>query len=341
MRKKIIIASSIIIAIAILITALWLYDSLYGKDFKNTETVYLYLDKDDNIDSVKYKLTKLTQTTNQTGFDIIAKHYKLAENIPTGRYAVKTEDSMTDIVRRIRAKAQTPVKIVIPSVRTIEDLASRINGKLLIDSAAIAGAFSDTTICRKLGYTQETVIALFLPDTYEMWWDCSIETFIRRIKSEHDTFWNEERIKKAQNARLSKTEVITLASIVDEETANNSEKPDIAGLYINRLNKGMPLQSDPTVKFAMKDFKLRRILYKHLETDSPYNTYKNTGLPPGPIRIPSKAGIDSVLNYRKHSYLYMCAKEDFSGTHNFATTYTQHLANARRYTNALNKRGIK
>lgn len=341
MKKKIIIALSIIVILSIIISGIWLYNCIYGKDFKNTETVYIYLDNDDNIDSVRTKLFSITESKNHTGFDIIVKHYKLAGNIPTGKYAVNPNDGMTDIVRRIKVKAQTPIRIVIPSVRTTTELAARINGKLMIDSATIARAFSDSTICEELGYTTETVIALFLPDTYELWWDCTLEAFIKRIKNEHNAFWNKDRTEKAKRLGLSKMEVATLASIVDEETANNSEKPDIAGLYINRLKKGMPLQSDPTVKFAMKDFKLRRILYKHLETDSPYNTYKNAGLPPGPIRIPSKVGIEAVLNYRKHSYLYMCAKEDFSGTHNFATTYAQHRANAKRYTDALNKRGIK
>ena len=158
---------------------------------------------------------------------------------------------------------------------------------------------------------------------------------------EHDAFWSEERLGKAQAAGLTPDEVATLASIVDEETANDAEKPMVAGMYINRLRTGMPLQADPTIKFALHDFSLRRIYHGHLETDSPYNTYRNTGLPPGPIRIPSISGIDAVLDYVRHDYLYMCAKEDFSGTHNFARTYREHLANAAKYTKALNQRGIR
>ena len=167
------------------------------------------------------------------------------------------------------------------------------------------------------------------------------EGFIKRMTRENKNFWNTERTAKAKALNLTATEVCTLASIVDEETANNAEKPLVAGLYINRLKRGMLLQADPTVKFSLQDFGLRRILFKHLETDSPYNTYKNPGLPPGPIRIASVAGINSVLNYSRHNYIYMCAKEDFSGTHNFASTLSEHNRNARRYQQALNRRNIK
>jgi UPF0755 protein len=168
----------------------------------------------------------------------------------------------------------------------------------------------------------------------------SIDDFVQRMVEENKRFWSEGRLQKANALGMSKEEVVTLASIVDSETANNGEKPRVAGLYINRLKKGMLLQSDPTVIFATKDFTIRRVLNHHLQTESPYNTYKYKGLPPGPIRIPSIAGIDAVLNYEKHNYIYMCAKEDFSGTHNFASTYRAHLANARRYTKALTARGI-
>ncbi|MCD7816338.1 MAG: endolytic transglycosylase MltG, partial [Bacteroides sp.] len=195
--------------------------------------------------------------------------------------------------------------------------------------------------CAQIGYSTETLPCLFIPNTYEVYWTMTPEAFVKRMQKEHDRFWNEERKAKAQSIGLTPEEVATLASIVEEETANNAEKPMVAGLYINRLHADMPLQADPTVKFALQDFGLRRILHTHLETDSPYNTYKHTGLPPGPIRIPSIQGIESVLNYTRHNYLYMCAKEDFSGTHNFAATFSQHLANARKYQRELNRRKIK
>ena len=169
----------------------------------------------------------------------------------------------------------------------------------------------------------------------------SAESFIKRMKREYDAYWNETRLAKAKAIGLTPIEVCTLASIVEEETANNGEKPMVAGLYINRLNRGIPLQADPTVKFSLQDFGLKRILFKHLEVDSPYNTYKINGLPPGPIRIPSVIGLNSVLDYTRHNYIYMCAKEDFSGTHNFATNLREHNINARKYQQALNRRNIK
>lgn len=183
--------------------------------------------------------------------------------------------------------------------------------------------------------------ALFIPNTYEAYWNTDAKAFIHRMKKEYERFWTQERRDKAQACGLTPIEVSTLASIVEEETANKSEMPMVAELYLNRLQDGMPLQADPTIKFSLQEFGLRRILHKHLEVESPYNTYKHAGLPPGPIRIASIQGIESVLNHAQHDYLYMCAKEDFSGTHNFAATFAEHQANARRYQQALNKRNIR
>ena len=211
----------------------------------------------------------------------------------------------------------------------------------MMDSAVVAQHFADSAFCRQYGYDTATMACLFIPNTYEVYWNTSLEDFMKRMQKENTIFWNKERLRLAEATGLTPNEVVTLASIVDEETANNAEKPMVAGMYINRLRTGMPLQADPTVKFALHDFSLRRIYHNHLNVESPYNTYRNTGLPPGPIRIPSIAGIDAVLNHVKHDYLYMCAKEDFSGTHNFARTYREHLANAAKYSKALNQRGIK
>ena len=182
---------------------------------------------------------------------------------------------------------------------------------------------------------------MFIPNTYDIYWNVSIDGLLERMKKEHDRFWNADRTAKATKLNMTSDEVSTLASIIDEETANNAEKPMIAGMYINRLKENMPLQADPTIKFALKDFAIKRIYNKLLKVDSPYNTYVHEGLPPGPIKIASIKGIDAVLNYVEHDYLYMCAKEDFSGTHNFAKTYTEHLKNAAKYSKALNDRGIK
>jgi len=222
----------------------------------------------------------------------------------------------------------------------MDRLARSIGKQLMIDSAEIAKAINSPALQQKLGYNKETIPCLFIPDTYQVYWDISVENFIERMQKEHQKFWNQERLEKATQMGMTPIEVCTLASIVEEETNNNQEKPMVAGLYINRLHLDMPLQADPTIKFALQDFGLRRIANIHLNIDSPYNTYRNTGLPPGPIRIPTPIGLDAVLNYAKHDYIYMCAKEDFSGTHNFASNYADHMKNARKYWNALNERKI-
>ena len=275
------------------------------------------------------------------GFAPLMKHYNYDARVKPGNYAIRPGDSMRDICLRLLSGNQTPVKLVVPSVRTLDRLAGSVGKQLMTDSVTVMNLLTDAHFLDSLGYTAETIPCLFVPNTYEVYWTISPEQFVARMVRERNAFWTPARIAKAKAQGLTPNEVMTLASIVDEETIKNDEKPLVAGLYLNRLKRGMLLQADPTVKYALGEFELRRILYVHLQTDSPYNTYKYAGLPPGPIRIPSISGIESVLNPAKHSYLYMCAKEDFSGYHNFATTLSQHNDNARRYQQALNKRGIR
>lgn len=258
-----------------------------------------------------------------------------------GSYEVRDGDSMRDIWNRLASGAQTPVNVVVGSPRTLDRLAASLGSQLMADSAAFAAVMMCDSLVKALGYTEQTLPALFIPNTYEVWWTLTPEEFMQRMKKENGRFWTAERLQKAERAGLTPIEVATLASIVDEETNQTTEKPIVAGLYLNRLSRGIPLQADPTVKFAIGDPTLRRILYAHLEVESPYNTYRHAGLPPGPIRVASVQGMDAVLNAPHHDYLYMCAKEDFSGFHNFASTLAEHNANARRYQEALNRRGIK
>ena len=245
------------------------------------------------------------------------------------------------MLRKLKNGHQEPVRLTIPESRTTDKLAGALSRKLMMDSLALSILFKDPTLCAKMGYDTATIVCLFVPNTYEVYWNTSIENLLNRMKKEHDKFWNKDRQAKAAALGLNPNKVCTLASIIDEETSNNPEKPMIARMYMNRLEKGMPLQADPTVKFALKDFALKRIYHNMLNTESPYNTYKYAGLPPGPIKVASVAGIDAVLNAPQHQYLYMCAKEDFSGTHNFASSYSEHLRNAAKYAKALNERGIK
>ncbi|MBQ8519890.1 MAG: endolytic transglycosylase MltG [Bacteroides sp.] len=318
-----------------------IYHLFFSRPFRTTGTTYIYIDRDDNLDSVRSKIIAAARPKSMKGFDILAGRNDYANHIRTGKYAIHPTDNVRYLERRLRLGYQTPVNLTIGSVRTLDRIARNTGKQLMIDSVEIARLIADTAFIRPLGYTSETLPALFIPNTYEVYWDMSAEKFIQRMIKEHQAFWNEKRLKQAEAIGLNPVEVATLASIVEEETAVNAEKPMVAGLYINRLKKGMLLQADPTVKFSLQDFGLKRILYKHLETDSPYNTYKYAGLPPGPIRIPSIQGLESVLNHAHHNYLYMCAKEDFSGTHNFAVTSAQHAANARRYQQALNRKHIR
>lgn len=293
---------------------------------------FLYIDQDDTTDSVKAK--------SGLGWRMGLCTALLSYHVRTGRYSTQDVNALS-LFRRLRNGQQEPVRLTIPSVRTLDKMAQYLEGHLMMSSQEALSYMQDSSKCALLGYSKEELPALFVPNTYEIYWDTSVDAFMHRMQQEHEQFWKGERAKKAEANQLTPNEVCTLASIVDEETANKAEKPDIAAMYLNRLRLNMPLQADPTVKFAVGDFSLRRIYHEHLKVQSPYNTYRNTGLPPGPIRVASIEGIDAVLNHSEHPYLYMCAKEDFSGTHRFATTYQEHQQNARRYAEALNQRGIK
>ena len=317
------------------------YFYFFASMLKGGETQYVYIDADDTADSVRAKLSPIAASSAMSGFNCLASYVGYYDHLRTGRYALEPGMGAVTVLRRLRNGQQSPVRLTIPEVRTLDRVAALFSRKLMLDSAAVAAAFADSAFCAALGHDSCTLPALFVADTYEVYWNTPLDKLMERLSQEHDKFWNEERRTKAQAAGLTPDEVCTLASIVDEETANLDEKPMVAGMYINRLKENMPLQADPTVKFALKDFAAKRIYRKMLDTESPYNTYRNAGLPPGPIKIASSDGIDAVLNYEHHNYLYMCAKEDFSGTHNFATTYKEHLDNAARYAKALNERGIK
>ena len=304
-------------------------------------TQYIYIDEDDTQDSVIAKIQPFANLIGMTTLNTLIRHSGYSENIRTGRYAIEPGDGPITIFRRLRSGRQTSLNLTIPESRTMDRLAAILSNKLMLDSATIAEALTSQEVCEKLGDDTCTIAAMFVPNTYNVYWNMSIDELLQRMQKEHDRFWKGDREAKAAEMQMTPIEVCTLASIIDEETSNNAEKPMIAGMYLNRLKEGMPLQADPTIKFALKQFELKRIYNKLLNTESPYNTYRNEGLPPGPIKIASIKGIDAVLNYTSHDYLYMCAKEDFSGTHNFARTYQEHLKNADKYTKALNERGIQ
>ena len=309
------------------------------KPFNLEETAYIYIDKEKNYEDVVLQLKKAGLPSEQM-FRLLAERMNYPANVKTGRYAVKDGMTMPDVIRTLRSGNQTPVSITFNNMRTKENLAGRISQQLMMDSTELLNALNNEAKINDLGFNDATVVAMFIPNTYEMYWDTGVNSFLDRMKKEFDRFWNADRKAKAEKLGLSPIQVSTLASIVEEEATYSDEYPIVAGLYMNRLRKGMRLEADPTVKFAVGDFSLRRILFRHLEIESPYNTYKNTGLPPGPIRIPSIKAIDGALSPQSHNYLFMCAKDDLSGRHNFAITHAEHARNAAAYQRALNERKI-
>ena len=342
-KKTIYILSGVVLTLLVAVAAVAYvaYNAVMAPVVQSGETVYIQVRPGDNTQRVGDRLTSSVELKTMAAFAPLMEHYKYDQRVKPGNYAIRPGDSMRDICLRLLSGNQTPVKLVVPSVRTLDRLAGAVGKQLMADSAAVITLLTDEHYLDSLGYNLATAPCMFIPNTYEVYWTMTPEQFVARMLKESKRFWNDARLAKAKAQGLTPSEVITLASIVDEETAKDDEKPLVAGLYLNRLKRGMLLQADPTVKYAVGDFELRRILYVHLQANSPYNTYKYAGLPPGPIRIPTIAAIESVLSPAKHSYIYMCAKEDFSGYHNFATTLTQHNANARRYQQALNKLGIK
>lgn len=332
-RKTIIICAAVVAAVVLTGAYATLCPMLRGDT-----TAYIYVDQDDNADSVRAQVGAASHTLQASACSMLMK---IAGHVHTGRYEISSRTNALSLFRHLRGGQQTPVELTVPSVRTMEDLAGYVGRNLMIDSLDFLRAVKSQDKMQALGVDTANAYCLFIPNTYEMYWNISLDKFLSRMKRESDAWWTPERLSKAAAIPLSPSEVYTLASIVDEETANNGEKPQIAGMYINRLHAGMPLQADPTIKFAWHQFGLKRIYHGLLNINSAYNTYRRTGLPPGPIRIASVEGIKAVLGYTHHGYMYMCAKEDFSGTHRFARTYAEHMKNAARYAAALNERGIK
>lgn len=271
----------------------------------------------------------------------VASKLMLYKDILPGKYIFYPSENNFNMILALRKGEHYPVKFTFNNVRTKEKFVERVGERFLFSPEDLYSVLKDTVFLAKYNLTPENVLAIFIPDSYEFYFDITAEDFFDKMYSYYEKFWNGKRINIADSIGLSPIQVVTLASIVEEENHYAEEKSIIAGLYLNRLRKDMKLEADPTVKFAVGDFTLKRILLKHIAVNSPYNTYQHKGLPPGPIRIPEKSTIDSVLNYTHHNYLYMCAKEDFSGYHNFAVTPAEHARNAARYHSALDKRKIE
>ena len=320
-----------------------LYSRVYQPNIvlpDNTEK-YIYIPTSAEFHDVVKVLSENGLLINANSFEWLAKQKKYTSNIKAGRYKINRALNNNDLVNLLRSGKQTPIKVTFNNLRNKEQLAGRIASQIEADSLSIINYITDTTFLNKLQLTTDNVACLFIPNTYEFYWNTSVEGFVNRMVKEYSSFWNSSRKKKAAAIKLNYYQVSALASIVEkEQNIKRDERPEIAGLYLNRLKKRMKLESDPTLIFALNDFSIKRVLNKDKKVDSPYNTYKHKGLPPGPICIPSINAIDAVLNASDNKYIFMCAKEDFSGYHNFAKTYTKHLINARKYQKALNKRKI-
>ncbi len=306
------------------------------------EYTYLYITSDSDFQNVLDSLTNSEIIKNKKFFVIISKLKKYDIYVKPGKYKINNGLSNWNLVNLLRSGNQEPVKVLIPSVRTVEALCEKVAPYFEFSEQQLVDYLNSDEFLNLYSLDNYSVPSIFIPNTYEFYWNTSVEDFVKKMKNEYDKFWTDERLAKAKKINLTQLEVIVLASIVQsEQMANPDERPIIAGLYINRLRKDIPLQSDPTLIFAIGDFTIKRVYDYQKKVQSPYNTYLNLGLPPGPILIPDINSIDAVLNYNKNDYIYMCAKEDFSGYHYFTDNLTQHLIYAKRYHNALNALNIK
>lgn len=336
MRKKTLFG---LIGVFVLLAAAALFGAqqFYGGAVRGERELYLSAKTDYRgvTDSL------LPSLKHRAAFRAYARRIDLQNTFKPGHYVLRPGMSVIDVARMLKLGLQTPVRVVINNVRTPAQLAGKLARQIDADSAALAGALTSKRLSAEVGFDSVTLFSMFIPDTYELYWTVAPEELVRRMKREYDRFWTAERDAKRRRSGLSRLEVMTLASIVYEETRKTDEMPRIAGVYINRLRRGIPLQADPTVKYAMQDFGLRRILYRHLKFPSPYNTYVNKGLPPSPICMPGQNAIDAVLGFEEHDYIFFCARPAFDGYHNFARTLREHNANARAYSAELNRRKIK
>ena len=340
MTKKKILIPFIIFSTVLTTSTVYVYQMLYAPNFLINQTEkFIIIKEETNFDELRNQLIEDTLLNDVISFSVLSKLMDYDTNIKIGAYKVKTNMSNYNMISMLRSGNQTPINITFSYARKIDDLAEKITEKLKISSEDLKTYLYENLDNYK-GFNEIDIISIFLPDTYEVYWTISPRNLVDKMYSEYEKFWNSERLKKLEKINLNKKESIILASIVASETRMLDEADRIAGVYINRLNKNMRLQADPTLVFAANDFTIKRVLNKHKKIKSPYNTYIHKGLPPGPIRLTPKKYIDAVLNYEKHNYIFFCAKEDFSGYHSFATNLRDHNSNARKFQRALNERKI-
>jgi len=340
MKKTILIVMAVIFLVSLGL-AYYAFNIIKSPNVKDcTGDITLEIPRGSEYEDLLNILDRDSLLRNQNTFKKLASYMNLPNHVYPGKYLIPCGISNQNLIRRLRGRQQIPINVTFNNVRTLEELSGKVSQYVEFDSLSLLTLLKDSSYLATKGFTTENINTLFLPNTYQMYWGLTPENFIDRMMKEYKKFWNSDRIAQADSLGLSSLEVITLASIVEEETSKDDEKDEIAGVYLNRLEQGWKLQADPTVKMAVGDFTIRRVLNRHLKTDSPYNTYMYEGLPPGPIRMPSQKSIEAVLNPADHNYMFFCAKDDFSGYHAFARTNREHMKNARNFQKALNKKKI-
>jgi UPF0755 protein len=333
---------SIIIGVLLLLAIYKITSDLFMNNVKNKSNneLYIYIKSNESIDRLIYNLQKENVLINVASFERVAKIINLASMLKTGRYKITEGMNNIALIKLLKSGRQEPLNLVIKYARKKENLALALSKQLEIDSSEIIALLNDSLTLKTTKMDSNNIINLFIPNTYNVYWNISGKKLIYRMLKEYNIFWNSNRTTKSILLNMSPKEISILASIVMSETNKPDEMPIIARTYLNRLNIGMPLQADPTILFALNDTSIKRVLSIHTALQSPFNTYLNLGLPPGAICLATPTAIDAVLNAPLHNYIYFCAKEDFSGYHNFSETFEQHQLNAKRYQHALNKLGL-
>jgi UPF0755 protein len=338
MLKKVIIYGILLLFLIGGGIVFFFYDAIYSP---YTEKQYeLFIDESSSKESVTSELLENEVIPEVKSFKTVSKLMSF-NRLKPGRYIINEGLTARQLISKLRAGRQDAVNLTFNNARLIDDLSGKLAKNIELDSLEILEFLRTSPLVAEAGYSQETLMSLFIPNTYKVYYNISPKDLFDRLQKEHDKFWTKERKLQAEKLGLTPKEVYTLASIVDKESLQKDEKPRIAGVYLNRIERGIPLEADPTVVFALKQFDLRRVLFKHLEYDSPYNTYKYLGLPPGPIGMSSISGIDAVLNREDHEFIFFCAKPNGKGRHAFAKTLAGHNRNARKYQQWLNSRGIR
>ncbi len=340
--KKILIYVAISLVMLAAIFAYTKYRQIMGSyvHLEDKEYAYVYIPSDAEFSDLYDALDKEGILSDTAAFLWLAERKNLKRHIHPGKYKIKNAISLNKLINQLRSGKQIEVNLTFNNIRTKQELAGVICKQIQCDSSALSEALFNDSITNLYGFDTFNIVSMFVPNTYKVYWGMNAKQLMDRMHKEYNKFWNNTRSMQAKAAGLNQQEVSILASIVQEETLKTDEKPKVAGLYMNRINRGIALQADPTLKYALRNFAKKRILNKDKKVNSRYNTYKYPGLPPGPICVPSINSIDAVLNFEKHNYIYMCAREDFSGYHNFASKLSEHNLNARKYQRKLNKRGI-